>query len=203
MIGRLTGALVEKNPPEIMIDVGGVGYELEAPLSTCYKLPAIGAQVSLLTHLAIREDAHVLYGFGTSAERLLFRNLIKVSGVGAKLALLILSGMSVEGFAACVQRGDTDALVKLPGIGKKTAERLLVEMRDRIAKLDLGGVSMSTGELPGMSAKVEDAREEAISALTALGYKVQEASRMVRAVKEEGLSSEAIIRKALQSSVSG
>ena len=130
MIGRLHGEIVYKHPPRLMLDVGGVGYEIEAPMSTFYALPETGAKVTLLTHLAVREDAHVLYGFAREAERELFRALLKISGVGAKMALAILSGMTADEFARCVQSADTAALTRLPGIGKKTAERLIVEMRD-------------------------------------------------------------------------
>ena len=135
MIGRLSGELVYKRPPFLMVDVHGVGYELEAPMSTFYDLPLQGGQVTLFTHLAIRDDAHVLYGFASDSERALFRMLLKVSGVGAKMALAILSGMSADEFSLCIQRDDTAALVRLPGIGKKTAERLVIEMRDRLDKL--------------------------------------------------------------------
>ena len=146
MIGRLRGELVVKHPPQLMLDVQGVGYELEAPMSTFYQLPALGQQVSLFTHLAIRDDAHVLYGFAREAERALFRSLLKVSGVGAKMALAILSGMSADEFGRCVQQGDSASLVRLPGIGKRTAERLIVEMRGR---LDTGaGVSGGAGTVP-------------------------------------------------------
>lgn len=138
MIGRLRGELVIKQPPYLLVDVNGVGYELEAPMSTFYNLPQ-GETVSLFTHLAIREDAHVLYGFFSDSERTLFRALLRISGVGAKMALSILSGMSAEEFACSVQNNDTATLVRLPGIGKKTAERLIVEMRDRIGKLSLPG----------------------------------------------------------------
>ena len=196
MIGRLRGELVVKHPPQLMLDVQGVGYELEAPMSTFYQLPPLGQQVSLFTHLAIREDAHVLYGFAREAERALFRSLLKVSGVGAKMALAILSGMSVDEFIRCVQESDSASLVRLPGIGKRTAERLIVEMRDR---LDLGvGFSGTSApaSLPGATAAAPAA--DAVEALVALGYKPLEAGRMVRAVQPEGLSSEEIIRAALK-----
>ncbi|MCU7878662.1 MAG: Holliday junction branch migration protein RuvA, partial [Candidatus Thiodiazotropha sp. (ex Lucinoma borealis)] len=148
MIGRLRGELVHKQAPHLLIDINGVGYELEAPLSTFFTLPEIGQQVILYTHLAIREDAHVLYAFATQSERTLFRSLLKVSGIGAKMALAILSGMSADEFSRCVETEDVASLVRLPGIGRKTAERLIVEMRDRLAKLgDLTAVGMpSQGE---------------------------------------------------------
>src|SRR5476651_2489889 len=136
MIGSLRGRIAAKTPPQLMIDVGGVGYELEAPMSTFFHLPAIGQEVSLLTHLVVRDDAHLLYGFGTPDERRLFRALLKVSGVGPKIALALLSGISVEAFAQCILNQDVAALIRVPGIGRKTAERLFVEMRDRVAHLD-------------------------------------------------------------------
>lgn len=137
MIGRLRGEIVYKRPPQLMLDVSGVGYEVEAPMSTFYTLPEVGAKATLLTHLAIRDDAHVLYGFAKERDRELFRSLLKVSGVGAKMALAILSGMDAESFARCVQAADTAALTRLPGVGKKTAERLIVEMRDRLDRLEI------------------------------------------------------------------
>lgn len=197
MIGRLCGVLAYKQPPYLMIDVQGVSYDLEASLSTFYNLPELGAEVALYTHLAVREDAHVLYGFATLDERTLFRNLIRVSGIGAKSALLILSGMSVDAFARCVQGGDAVALARLPGIGKKTAERLIVEMRDRIGGWDLEAPSTPT--MGGTVAKSEASPlDDAVSALVALGYKPPEAARMVQALDCQGLSSEEIIRLALQ-----
>lgn len=196
MIGRLRGELVVKHPPQLMLDVQGVGYELEAPMSTFYQLPPLGQQVSLFTHLAIREDAHVLYGFAREAERALFRSLLKVSGVGAKMALAILSGMSVDEFIRCVQESDSASLVRLPGIGKRTAERLIVEMRDRLDPgVGFSGAS-APASLPGATAAAPAA--DAVEALMALGYKPLEAGRMVRAVQTEDLSSEEIIRAALK-----
>jgi len=196
MIGRLRGELVVKHPPQLMVDVQGVGYELEAPMSTFYQLPALGQQVSLFTHLAIRDDAHVLYGFAGEAERSLFRSLLKVSGVGAKMALAILSGMSVDDFARCVQASDSASLVRLPGIGKRTAERLIVEMRDRLEIAAVGGGGSVVAPLPGDVPMTPVT--EAVEALVSLGYKPMEASRMVRAVQSQGLSSEEIIRAALK-----
>jgi Holliday junction DNA helicase RuvA len=195
MIGRLRGELAAKHPPWLLLDVQGVGYELEAPMSTFYQLPGLGQPVTLVTHLAIRDDAHVLYGFFQEAERALFRSLLKVSGVGAKMALAILSGMSVDEFARCVQAADSAALVRLPGIGKRTAERLIVEMRDR-----LEGVGAPAG--PGRTALPggiqASAVTEAAEALVALGYRPADANRMVQAVAAEGQNSEQIIRGALQ-----
>ena len=190
MIGFLQGVILRKQPPHLLIEVHGVGYEVEAPMSTFYDLPDAGAEVTLFTHLVVREDAQVLFGFGTEAERRFFRSLIRVNGVGPKLALTILSGISVDGFARCVRENDTAALTRLPGIGKKTAERLVVEMRDR---LDETGV-------PAAGAKANP-RDEALSALISLGYKPQEASAMLQGIKETGLSSEELIRRALQSAL--
>ncbi len=197
MIGRLRGEIVYKHPPRLMLDVGGVGYELDAPMSTFYALPETGAQCTLLTHLAIRDDAHVLYGFARDSERELFRALLKVSGVGAKMGLAILSGMSAEEFAHSVQAGDTASLVRLPGVGKKTAERLVVEMRDRLDQL---GMSAAPAALPASSivAPLESSSAEAVSALLALGYRPAEAQRMIRQVTAPELNSEELIRAALK-----
>jgi Holliday junction DNA helicase RuvA len=198
MIGRLTGEVVYKHPPFLMVDVNGVGYELEAPMSTFYDLPLNGGKVTLFTHLAIRDDAHVLYGFASESERALFRNLLKVSGVGAKMALAILSGMTADEFARCVQADDSAALVRLPGIGKKTAERLIIEMRDRLDRLEVGFAPAAGGARAAAPALAETPVSDAVGALIALGYKPNDASRMVRSVESEGLSSEEIIRQALK-----
>ena len=199
MIGRLRGELVSKDPPLLLLDVNGVGYDVESPMSTFYNLPATGKQVVLFTHLAIRDDAHVLYGFASESERSLFRALLKVSGVGAKMALAILSGMSADEFATCVQADDTAALVRLPGIGKKTAERLIVEMRDRLGKLNLAQITVVSA---GRSQTAERSPvADAVGALIALGYKPNDASRMVRAIECDGLSSEEIIRASLKAAV--
>ena len=190
MIGFLQGRLVAKQPPQLLIDVGGVGYELEAPMSTFYSLPAVGESLRVLTHLSIREDAHVLYGFATDAERRLFRGLLKVSGVGPKIALAILSGISVEAFAQCVQAQDYAALTRVPGVGRKTAERLVVEMRDRLRALS---------SEPAFSADLPVGTEgEAFSALVALGYKAAEATRLIKAATPGQGSTEELIRRALQ-----
>ncbi|NEX18890.1 Holliday junction branch migration protein RuvA [Thiorhodococcus mannitoliphagus] len=198
MIGRLRGEIVSKQPPQLLLDVGGVGYELEAPMSTFYDLPAVGETVTLITHLAVREDAQVLYGFMREHDRALFRALLKVSGVGARMALAILSGMDAARFAQCVEQEDSTALTRIPGVGKKTAQRLLIEMRDRIPGLDTA--------MPGLSrpsaAPVDDrdqAMADAVSALVALGYRPPDASRMARAVDDGAKTSEEIIRAALRS----
>lgn len=199
MIGLLRGVIIDKQPPALLLDVQGVGYEVEAPMTTFYDLPAVGERVSLYTHLAVREDAHTLYGFSKASDRGLFRALIRVNGVGAKLALTILSGMPANDFAVCVQAGDTAALVKLPGVGKKTAERLVVEMRD---KLSVWSGTATVAGTPKAQPDVANPVEEAVSALMALGYKASDASRLVRAVDSRDRSTEDIIRAALQASVS-
>lgn len=196
MIGRLKGQLVSRQPPWLLVDVNGVGYEVEVPMSTLYDLPATGKEVTLLIHTVVREDAFLLYGFLREAERSLFRHLLKVSGVGAKLALAILSGMSAQEFADAVQRNDVSTLIRLPGIGRKTAERLIIEMRDRLGGLEGAG-------LPGAAANAgRGAMDEAIRALESLGYKPAEAARMVHAVPDAArLEVGEIIRAALRQAV--
>lgn len=196
MIGRLTGKLVHKAPPQLLLDVGGVGYEVEAPMSTFYRLPAAGETVSLHTHLTIREDAHLLFGFATAQEKSLFRELIKLSGVGPKLALAVLSGVAVEEFWNLVRSGDAVRLTKLPGIGKKTAERMVLELREKAGAADgPAGFSSSGAALPATPLA------EARSALEALGYKPAEAVKMTDAFTTEGLSTDQIIREALKRAV--
>ncbi|TAK64666.1 Holliday junction branch migration protein RuvA [Methylobacter sp.] len=199
MIGFLRGKLVLKAPPLLMLDVGGVGYEVEAPMTTFYNLPAIGSEIILHTHLVVREDAHILFGFSTEADRSMFRTLIKVNGVGPKLALTILSGQSAEEFHRCIYNNDTQALVRLPGVGKKTAERLVIEMRDRLP--DLGdSVGLSVASV-GNAQLAGNPKQEAISALCSLGYKPLDASKMVQNISVEDKSCEDIIRLALQGTV--
>lgn len=197
MIGSLRGILAAKKAPSLLLDVGGVGYEIDAPLSTFFKLPNLGEEVFLHTHLAVREDAHVLYGFLTESERTLFRSLIKVTGIGAKLALGILSGVSAEEFQRCVRSNDAAMLVRLPGIGKKTAERLIIELRDRLPEIG-GGVSSPVPAGGEAVAAPSDPVADAVSALQALGFRPQDANAMVRAIPPEGKSSEDLIRLALQ-----
>lgn len=197
MIGRLRGKLIAKQAPHILIDVQGVGYEVEVPLTTYFKLPALGDEVVLHTHLIVREDAHVLYGFAAESDRALFRDLIKVNGVGAKLAAAILSGIAVDEFVRCVRDNDVARLTRLPGIGKKTAERLVMEMRDRLDVKASGAVGVKP-EVAALSDIEPNPVDDAISALVALGYKPPDASRMVLRVKAEGLACEEIIRRALQ-----
>ena len=191
MIGRLRGTLVAKHPPWVLIEVGGVGYELEVPMSTLYDLPDVGQEVALLTHYAHKEDTVALYGFLCEDERTLFRDLQRVSGIGARIALAVLSGVSTAEFARLVQSGDVAALTRIPGIGKKTAERIVVELRDRVAD------ALLTAK-PGVAAAPRDARGEAEAALQQLGYKPAEATRLVAASASEGDGAEAIIRKALR-----
>jgi Holliday junction DNA helicase RuvA len=198
MIGRLRGTLVSKQPPWLLIDVGGVGYELEAPMSTIYDLPATGKEVILLTHHAVKEDSVALYGFMHETERTLFRNLLKVSGIGAKIALAVLSGVSTSDFARLVHAGDVVALTKIPGIGKKTAERIVVELRDRV-----DGLAVSLPGMPASAAAPLDASGEATVALQQLGYKPAEVTRLVQKVAADGDSAEAIIRKALRAALGG
>jgi Holliday junction DNA helicase RuvA len=196
MIGRLRGTLVSKQPPWLLVEVGGVGYELEAPMSTIYDLPQTGKEVTLLTHYAVKEDSVALYGFLHESERALFRNLLKVSGIGAKTALAVLSGVSTQDFARLVQAGDVVALTKIPGIGKKTAERIVVELRDRVDGLGAGAPGLAVA--PGAPA---DPAAEATVALQQLGYKPAEVSRLVQKVAEPGDNAETIIRKALRAAL--
>jgi len=195
MIGSLRGRITSKSPPQLTVEVGGVGYEVEAPMSTFFQLPALGAEVSLLTHLVVREDAHVLYGFASEAERRLFRSLIKVSGVGPKIALALLSGISVAAFAQCVQNQDVTTLTRIPGVGRKTAERLIVEMRDRLAAAEEGGVAPASAAAGGRP------ETEAFDALVALGYRPAEATRLLKSVAPGTHSTEELIRRALKSAV--
>lgn len=197
MIGRLKGILVHKQPPWLVVDVHGVGYELEAPMSTFYDLPAIGGEVALFTHHAQKEDSVALYGFLREDERRLFRDVQKVSGIGAKIALAVLSGASVEEFARLVQVGDVAALTRIPGIGKKTAERMVVELRDRAAGMLADGIASTAGG----RGVATDPLSEATVALQQLGYKPAEAQRMARQAHVEGDAAEAVIRKALQSAL--
>jgi len=203
MIGRLSGLLLEKQPPQLLLDVSGVAYEIDAPMSTFYRLPDCGVQVTLHTHLVVREDAQLLYGFLQHGERALFRSLIKVNGVGPKLALAILSSVEPDEFARCIHDNDSAKLTRLPGIGKKTAERLIIEMRDRlddwqtIAATTLSSTTTTRSADNNLYNKTP--AQDAISALIALGYKPQEASRVVAQIDVKDLTSEEIIRLALRS----
>jgi Holliday junction DNA helicase RuvA len=193
MIGSLRGRITSKTPPQLTVEVGGVGYEVEAPMSTFLHLPAVGEEVKLLTHFVVREDAQLLYGFATEDERRLFRSLLKVSGIGPKIGLALLSGMSVEAFATSVRNQDVDALIRVPGIGRKTAERMLVEMRDKLAPASGGtpdALVLHSGAAP---------EAEAFAALVALGYRPPEATRLLKAAGPGTHSTEELIRRALQS----
>jgi Holliday junction DNA helicase RuvA len=197
MIGFLRGRLAAKHPPQLIVDVGGVGYEVEAPMSTFYGLPGVGVEVQLHTHLVVREDAHVLFGFGTERERSLFRELIKVSGVGPRIALAILSGITVDEFHRCVEAQDVASLVRVPGIGRKTAERLVIEMRDRLKGL-AGPAFVPGGGPTGGGA----AQAEAFAALVALGYKPPEVTRLLQKVDASVTTTEELIRHALRAAAS-
>ena len=194
MIGSVRGRIASKSPPQLTVDVGGLGYELEAPMSTYFTLPAVGEEVRLLTHLVVREDAHILYAFATEDERRLFRSLIKVSGVGPKIALALLSGVSVDAFALCVQNEDVGSLTRSPGIGRKTAERLVVEMRDRIGTTAATSGAQSS-QLPASP------EAEAFGALVALGYRPAEATRLLKAAGPGTHSTEDLLRRALQGAI--
>lgn len=191
MIGYLKGTLVNKRPPWLTLDVGGVGYELEAPMSTFYSLPAVGHGLTLVTHLLVREDAHVLYAFASEDERELFRNLLKVSGIGARIALGVLSGMTVDGFYQCVRAKDVVSLTRIPGVGRKTAERLLVEMADKLPQATASPLGSATHSVT--------AEAEAQGALLALGYKPAEVVKMLKSLDTEALGTEELIREALRS----
>jgi len=203
MIGRLQGTILEKQPPTILLDVQGVGYELEASMSTFYNLPECGENIILHTHLVVREDAQLLYGFFSLTERLMFRNLIKISGVGPKLALTILSGMSAEDFTRCILEEDSKTLTKLPGVGKKTAERLVIELKDRLQKDDSIKLPGATDTDRAPLERQVNPVNDAVSALISLGYKAQQASQMVRDLDVEDKSTEDIIRAALHMSTDG
>jgi Holliday junction DNA helicase RuvA len=196
VIGRLSGILLHKEPPSLLLEVGGVGYEIDAPLSTFYDLPATGQAITLYTHLVVRDDAHLLYGFSRDTQRQLFRQLLKVNGVGPRVALAILSGLTDQEFMQCLLHEDVARLIKVPGIGRKTAERLIIDLRDKVdpALLRGGGASRP-------AVRSADPVQEAISALLALGYKPPEASRAVQSISAEGMSSEELIRQALKGMV--
>ena len=196
MIGRLCGKLTHKEPPSLLIDVNGVGYELDAPMTTFYDLPAIGEAVTLHTHLVVRDDAHLLYGFSRESQRRLFRSLLKVSGVGPRVALAILSGLTVDEFVSCITTENVARITRVPGIGRKTAERLIVEMRDKVLAIE--GVTSGAKPVVAGEGSINPVGE-AVSALMALGYKPNEASRLVRTVESDGLDTEDIIRQALKS----
>ncbi len=192
MIGSIKGVILLKQAPQVLVDCNGVGYEIETPMTTFIELPEIGSQISFFTHLQVRDDAHIIYGFKYLDERSLFRTLLKVNGVGAKLALAILSAMTVHDFERCVTTEDSDALVKIPGVGKKTAERLVIEMRDRLIDVT------NTASMEPNKVKSNNAKEEAFDALLALGYKLSEVKKIMSSIKVGNEKSEDIIRKALK-----
>ena len=201
MIGMLRGKLIYRQAPDLMLDVNGVGYELQASMTTFYDLPELNHEVTLHTHFVVREDAQILYAFSSTAERSLFRTLLKVNGVGPKMALAIVSGMTVDEFAERVKAGDAIGLTRLPGVGKKTAERLIIEMRDRLPKPD--SVTLGQGNSkPEQLIMKRNSEEEAVTALLALGYKPTEASKMVSRQANQDLSVEVMIRNALKESLS-
>lgn len=201
MIGRLRGTIIEKQPPLVIIEAGGIGYEVHMPMTCFYALPDTGLDVAIFSHFVVREDAQLLFGFNSRQEQMLFRALIKVNGVGPRLALAILSGMSADQFISAVQRHEIAALVKLPGVGKKTAERLVIEMSDRLQAVQsqLTALPTNVAQVPELQA--QSAETEAAAALVALGYKPQEASRMISGVVGPGLTSETLIREALRAAI--
>ena len=203
MIGRLNGVLVEKQPPEILLEVSGVGYEVQMPMTCFYDLPKVGDNVIVYTHFVVREDAQLLFGFNNKTERALFRELLKANGVGPKLGLAILSGMSAQQFVSCVNNEDATALVKLPGVGKKTAERLVLEMKDRLKNWDndlFTPYSDSAVIQPAYDATIaNNATDDAVSALMALGYKLPQAQKAVKSVSKPDMSTEVLIKESLKS----
>lgn len=204
MIGRLRGNILEKQPPLVLIEAHGVGYEVHMPMTCFYELPELNHEAVIFTHFVVREDAQLLFGFNNKQERALFRELIKTNGVGPKLALAILSGMSAQQFVTAVEKEEVAALIKLPGVGKKTAERLVVEMKDRFKGLhgDLfSGESAFTLTAPNTEPEGNDAEAEAVAALVALGYKPQEASRMISKVGKPDADCETLIREALRAAI--
>lgn len=198
MIGRLRGMVVHKQPPQLLLDVNGVGYEIHAPMTTFYDVPEAGQTVTLYTHLIVREDAHLLFGFSRSEDREVFRQLIKVTGIGAKTAVSILSGLASADLARCVAEGDVDRLTRVPGIGRKTAERMIVELRDKLSGLQSGLGESGLLAAADSASAAPDPVADAISALVALGYKALDAGRWVRSIQTQGMRSEEIIRQALQ-----
>lgn len=203
MIGRLRGTLIEKLPPEILIECAGIGYEVTMPMTSIYALPELNQETTIFTHFVVREDAQLLYGFANKTERKLFRLLIKINGVGPKLALAILSGMSAEQFVSCVAHDDLSTIVKVPGVGKKTAERLLIEMRDKLkdwhADPDAASFELTAINSGVTISDVSDAKGDAINALVSLGYTATQATKAIKSIYQDGMDSEALIRDALKS----
>lgn len=201
MIGRLHGRIIEKQPPEILLDVQGVGYELLLPMTSFYSLPQVGDETTIFTHLVVREDAHLLFGFAEKQERTLFRELIKTNGVGPKLALAILSAMSVSQFATAIETEALTKLTKIPGVGKKTAERLLVELKGKFKGIAQSDFFMEVSHEQMLANNTADPANEALDALIALGYKPNDAEKMIKKVHKSGASSEQLIREALKNSL--
>ena len=197
MIGHISGKILEKTTHQVLLDVAGIGYEIEVPINTAFSLPEVGSSIALHTHFVVREDAQLLYGFSSRADRDMFRTLIRVNGVGPKLGIAILSGLDSQSLARCVRDDDVGTLVKLPGIGKKTAERLLIELRDKIK--DLGETAEASDARDMLSGQSGDVAAEAESALIALGYKPQEAAKVIKKVSTEGDSVEDMVKAALKS----
>lgn len=205
MIGQLRGKLLEKHPPQIIVDVNGIGYEVEVPMSTFFVLPEQNEKVSLQTHLLVREDAQLLYGFADKKEKQLFRTLIKISGVGAKMALAILSGMGIDEFANAINSSDVTQLTKIPGVGKKTAERLIIEMKDKLISKSSVTNSQSNMQSNDLATNTSNNKDEAIGALESLGYKPKEAEKMVNTVvkndERDTFTVEELIKKSLQNTI--
>jgi len=207
VIGRLNGIVAEKQPPLLLLEVSGIGYEVQMPMTSFYQMPEVGEQVTIHTHFVVREDAQLLYGFAQKIERELFRQIIKANGVGPKLGLAILSGLSAPQFVNLVANNDANALVKLPGIGLKTAERLIIELKDRLKNFtlnqqsQLGDLSLPQDELGSTFVETIDVEQDAIDALLALGYKQAQATKVVKKVKLPDMNSEALIKAALKSMI--
>ncbi len=209
MIGRIKGTLIDKTPPDVLVDVNGVGYEIQLPMTSFYQLPNIGEVATIYTHFVVREDAQLLFGFSDTSERALFRELIKANGVGPKLACTILSGMSAQDFVQCIIHEDITNLVKLPGVGKKTAERLVVELKDKLEKLSRSDAHFDSSATSGTNNLIQrptlhgsaHAKDEALSALQALGYKPMQAEKVIKQIYTEGMTSEQVIRESLKAMI--
>jgi Holliday junction DNA helicase RuvA len=203
MIGRIKGTLVQKDPPMMLVDVNGVGYEIEAPVRVFFELPESGSEVTIITHLLVREDAQILYGFNNNGQRELFRKLLKVNGIGAKSALAVLSTMSTDEFVAMIQSQDVNAIVKIPGVGKKTAQRLIIEMRDKLGDvasddISLPGYGNNGAQAANLGNMPATAQSEALIALQSLGFKPQEVNMLIKQLAKDGMTAEEIIRLCLQ-----
>jgi Holliday junction DNA helicase RuvA len=201
MIGRIQGTLIHKDPPVMLIDVKGVGYEIEAPVRVFFELPELNSEVTIITHMLVREDAQILYGFNNYGQRELFRKLLKVNGIGAKSALAVLSTMSVDEFVAMIQSQDVAAIVKIPGVGKKTAQRLIIEMRDKLGDVASDDISLpgsGNAQAANLGNMPATAQSEALIALQSLGFRPQEVNLLIKQIAKDGMSAEEIIRLCLQ-----